>query len=234
MHKSITSIRPYLFLGLLAVVLTSFFYFHLYDYLTLNTLKNYQTTVQQWTLAHYNLAICIYILTFTGLIACTIPCATFLTLVGGFLFGNIAFFYAVFSTTLGGFILFLTVRSTIGLHITKKSYRWVKKLELGFKQNAFNYLLTLRLVPIFPCWLSNVSAGLLNVPSKTFLSATILGVAPSTLIYVMAGRGLDKILDNNNTPITNILLTPSILFTLFGLVVLSIIPILYKTLKKPH
>jgi uncharacterized membrane protein YdjX (TVP38/TMEM64 family) len=169
---------------------------------------------------------------FTSLIACGIPCATFLTLLGGFLFGSIAILYSEFAITLGGLILFFVVRMTFGSAIAKSSAKWIKKLEHGFQENAFNYLLTLRLIPIFPCWMSNISAGVLNVPVTTFLSATLIGIFPSTLVYALAGRSLDQLLVSPEIPLSSLILTPSILLPLIGLALLSLLPVLYKSVKK--
>ena len=105
-------------------------------------------------------------------------------------------------------------------------------MERGFQQNAFNYLLMLRFIPIFPCWVSNVTAGALNIPIKTFIFATILGLTPATFIYVMVGRGLDRLLLNEQLFTLRIMLTPAIFFPLLGLAILSIIPVIYKTFKK--
>lgn len=227
----IIKMRKYFFLSFLLLIAFLFFYFHLYDYLTFNMLKNYQADAQHWTANHYTYAVSIYILIYAGLIACTIPCATFFTLLGGFLFGSMAILYAVFSTTLGGFILFLAVRTAIGSSIATRSTGWIKKMEQGFQQNAFHYLLSLRLMPIFPCWISNIAAGALNIPMRTFILATVLGILPATIIYVMAGRSIDKLLSANSPPLDRIF-TPSVFLPLLGLAFISLFPIIYKHVKK--
>lgn len=234
MNNHFMSYKKYSFLALLVLLSSSFFYFHLYDYLSLDTLKSYQSIAQAWTSTHYKTAVTLYIVVFMLLIACGIPCATVLTLLGGFLFDTIAILYAVLSTTGGGLILFLAVRTAIGSRVAARSSGWIKRMEHGFQQNAFNYILTLRLVPVFPCWISNIASGILNVPIKTFVSATILGILPATVIYVMAGQGLDKILADTNTPLINIILTPSVLFPLLGLAFLSLFPVIYKSIKKSN
>lgn len=232
MDKIFPFFRKYFFLSVLAVLLICFFYFDLYDFFSLDTLKYYQSAIKNWTFQHYFLSISLYILIFSALIACAIPCATFLTLAGGFLFGMAAIFYSLFSISFGGMVLFLTVRTALGTHLANKSIGWIKKIEHGFKRNAFNYILALRLVPIFPCWITNVGAGILNVPLPTFLGATLLGVAPSSVIYVLAGRGLGKIFTDDKTPVQDILFTPAVMLPLIGLAVLSLIPVIYNLLKK--
>jgi len=227
------SISRYIFLIILLLAFLSFFYFHLYDYLTITTLKHYQSAALQWTNYHYTLAVSLYILIFVLLIAAAIPCATFMTLVGSLLFSTIAILYAEFSITFGGMILFLAVRTAIGTRLATRNTGWIKKFEAGFQQDAFSYLLTLRLVPIFPCWISNIGAAILNVPLKTFILATAFGVLPSTMIYVLAGRSFDKILMDEKTPLLSIIFTPSVLLPLLGLAILSMMPVIYKVIKKP-
>src|SRR5579883_772452 len=84
-------------LAILVLLCCAFFYFHLQKYLSFETVKTYHTAAQEWTKLHYQYAVTLYIMVFALLIACTIPCATFFTLMGGFLFGSIALLYAVFS-----------------------------------------------------------------------------------------------------------------------------------------
>ena len=224
--------RKYSILIFLCAIIIAFLYFHLYEYLNLKTIKLYQVQIQTWKNIHPVIAIFTYISLFMILIACAIPCATLLTLLGGFLFGNIAILYACFSITFGGMILFLSIRTTLGSYIAARSDHWLKKMESGFLENAFHYILTLRLIPIFPCWISNIGAGIFNVPLFTFLTATLLGIFPSTVVYVLAGRSLDQILENTNTPLIKLLLAPSIIFPLIGLICLSLLPVIYKHIKK--
>lgn len=233
MDNFIFTIRRWFLLILLMMLLCIFYYFDLHHYLNFKTIKNYHNVAQHWTENHYTYATGLYLLIFSLLIACAIPCATLFALLGGFLFGAVAIIYAVFATTLGGMILFLAVRTAISPGFKKmKSSSWMKKIEKGLQQNAFNYLLMLRLVPIFPCWISNVSAGILNIPLRTFLGATILGIFPATFIYVMVGRGLDKFFAGEITPRFSLIFTPGIFFPLFGLAILSIFPIIYKLRKR--
>lgn len=231
MKNFFISVKKWLLLGLLLLAFALFYYLDGYQYLTFNTIKTYQVTAEQWTLLHYKTTVSVYLVTFIVLVACGVPCGTIFTLLGGFLFGMVAIIYALLGTIMGGVILFLAIRTSIGNHIAKKRSGWIKKMEHGFQLNAFNYLLMLRLVPIFPCGLSNVAAGALNVPLKTFVSATLLGIFPATLIYVMIGRGLDKFL-SAQTPNLDIMLTPSIFLPLLGLAILSILPVIYRSIVK--
>lgn len=232
LNRLILILKKWTLLWLLCLLSIAFFYFELYDYLTFAAIKTYQTDVSAWTSSHYMAAIGLFLLIYTVMIACAIPGGTIMTLLGGFLFGADAFFYVLFGTVAGGLILFYAVRSAFGARIAAQRSNWIKKIEKGFQKNAFHYLLMMRLVPVFPCWLSNISAGVLNVPVRTFVLATIIGVTPATLIYVLVGRGLDKIIAAEPANGMKILLAPSILIPLMGLAILTIVPVIYKSVRK--
>lgn len=225
-------LKKWVLLGILIMTFGVICYFDLYKFLTFSTFKTYHAVIQQWTHTHYLEAVLLYISIFTLLIACAIPCATILTLLAGFLFGIVGLLYAIISPTLGGVILFLAIRTALGAKIAQKTPGWLKIMERGFHKNAFHYLLMLRLFPILPCWVSNVSAGMLNVPLKTFVGATLIGITPAAFIYVMAGRSLDKLFAGSSTPTLNQILTPSVFLPLFGLAILSLFPVFYKRIKK--
>ncbi len=225
-------IRRWLPLTMLASIFLLFFLFRLHHYLTFEAINQYQFLIKQWTIAHHGPAVTLYLLIFISLLACAIPGGTILCLLGGFLFGITGFFYALFATTVGGLILCLAVRSAFGANVTKRRYQWIKNVEKGFQKNAFYYLLMLRVIPFCPCWVSNISAGALNVPIRTFLLATIIGVTPATLIYVLAGQSLDKLIAAAPTQGFALLTTPAILLPLIGLALLSLTPVLYKAIKK--
>jgi uncharacterized membrane protein YdjX (TVP38/TMEM64 family) len=225
-------IKKWSLLIFLIIILTLLFYFHVFHYLNFDVLAAYEADAQRWTAAHYFSAVFVYLLIFTLLVACGIPCATLLTLIGGLLFGKTALFYALFATTGGGTLLFLAVRTAFGARIATRTSGKLKQMERGFQKNAFHYLLMLRLIPIFPCWLSNISAGALNVPLKIFIPATLIGIFPATYIYILVGTGLDKILMTHTTHLTTLLLTPSLFFPLMGLAFLSLFPVFYNSIKK--
>lgn len=225
-------LRKWFLLCLLVCLFFAFFYFDLKHFLTFEMLKKYQQLAQEWTDLHYIASVSLYVSLFTLLIACAIPSATFMALLGGFLFGSVAIIYATVGTTLGGFILYIAIKTALGRSLAAKSTGWLKSMEQGFRKNAFNYLIMMRLVPVFPCWISNISAGVMNVPPKIFLTATVIGIFPSTVIYVLVGRGLDKFLAGPKPPSLDVLLTPSILLPLIGLGIISIIPIFYQRFKK--
>ena len=92
-----------------------------------------------------------------------------------------------------------------------------RELEL----RGFNYLLFLRLVPLFPFFLINLAAGLTRLPLRTFVFGTLLGIIPGGFVFVNAGASLATI-----TSLSGIV-SPRVLgsFALLGL--FALIPALY-------
>ena len=63
----------------------------------------------------------------------------------------------------------------------------------GLKRDGVWYLLTLRLVPLFPFWLINLLMGLTAMPAGRFYLASQLGMLAGTVVYVNAGTQLGSI-----------------------------------------
>lgn len=142
------------------------------------------------------LAIGAYVALYAGLVAASIPCALVLTAAGGFLFGGAAgAALAVVASTMGAAILYALARTTIGEALARRGSAQLARLREGFRKNAWNYLLSLRLVAVVPFWLVNLAPALFNVPLRTFVTATVVGIIPSSLIIAFAGAAIADMAD---------------------------------------
>ena len=178
------------------------------------------------------LAIGLYTLFYMALTAFSIPFGGIMTIAAGFFFGTVvAASCAVIGGTLGAIIVFLAARTAIGELLRAKAGSALKRMEAGFRENAFNYLLMLRLIPIFPFWLINLVPAFLGVPLRTYAVATFVGVIPGALVYASLGNGLGAVLDAGERPNFEILLKPAVLFPLLALAVLALLPVVYKKIK---
>jgi uncharacterized membrane protein YdjX (TVP38/TMEM64 family) len=124
------------------------------------------------------------------------------------------------------------VREALADWLVEKFGKRIQHFEEGFQENAFNYILTMRFIPIFPFFVVNLASALLGVRLVSFLSATFLGIIPATLIYVSLGHGLGKIFDHHEMPSKEILFQPHIFMPLMLLAVLAIVPVVYKKVRK--
>jgi uncharacterized membrane protein YdjX (TVP38/TMEM64 family) len=166
-----------------------------------------------------------YIAVYAALVALSVPGAVVLTLAGGFLFGTwVGGLCAVIGATFGATAIFLAARAGLA-GLAQRAGRFIGKLEAGFREDAFSYLLVLRLVPIFPFWLVNLVPALVGVRLPTFVLATLLGILPGTFVYASLGNGLGSLVEE---PDLAVVFKPSLLFPIIGLALLALVPVAYK------
>jgi uncharacterized membrane protein YdjX (TVP38/TMEM64 family) len=156
-----------------------------------------------------------------------------LSLTGGFLFGPIGGgFAAVSGATGGSTITYMVFRTAFGDMLRKKPTAFLSKLEAGFKGDAFNYLLTLRLIPAFPLLLVNVAAGVMNIRVGVFMLASVLGMIPSSFVYAGIGAGLGHIFAKGGPVTLETLFSPRIYLPIIGMGVLAFLPPLWRHWRK--
>ena len=104
-------------------------------------------------------------------------------------------------------------------------------MERGFQDNALNYLLVLRLIPLVPFFVVNLVPAFLGVKLRTFFVATLFGIIPGTFVYVQVGVGLGSVFDSGEAFTLARVLTPDVIVAMVGLAVLSLVPVIYKKFK---
>mgnify|MGYP001545762117 FL=1 len=216
-------------LFLLAAGLGAFFAFGLEHQFTLEALRQHRAGIEAWVEAHPFLAPLIFVIAYVAVVAFSIPAASPMTLAGGFLFGTVeGGSLVVGAATIGATILFLAAKTALaGLFRARLGPR-VAKMEEGFRANAFNYLLVLRLVPVFPFLLVNLAAGLLGVRLSTYVLATFIGIIPATYVYAGLGSGLGALFEKGVQPNLALIFEPRILLPLLGLSMLALLPVFFR------
>ena len=169
-----------LLLVLLAAGIGAFFYFNLAQYLSLESLKANRDSLLAYTEAHFAEAVAVFILVYILQTAFSLPGGAILTLAGGFLFGSIFGTIIVnVGATIGATLAFLAARYLLHDWVEHKFGARLTTLQAGFADNAFHYLLTLRLVPLFPFFLINLVTGLTRIRLGSYVAATAIGIIPS-------------------------------------------------------
>jgi uncharacterized membrane protein YdjX (TVP38/TMEM64 family) len=218
---------------ILVCLFIAFYYFKLYRYFTFDALKTHRDIWMNLLIKHRFRVTLFFILGYIIFVAISLPNAIFLTLLSGFLFGPVlGTIYVVFSATIGASILFLAAKTALHDFLYQKSHKKLDKFKEGFEQHEVNYLLFLRLIPIFPFWLVNIVPAFFNVGFWTFVWTTFVGSIPGTAIYVFLGNSLNVILARGERPDLNIIFHPMIITPLIGLGVLALVPILYRKLHR--
>lgn len=218
----------------LAAIVAGLVLFHalgLGRYLSLDALRAHHAELVAWTGRSPVLAGAAYVAVYTAVVAFSLPGGALLTVIGGFLFGlYLGSAYAVVGATLGAIAVFLAARGAFRDFFRARIGPFVKRMEAGFRENAFHYLLVLRLVPLFPFWLVNLVPAFLGVPLSTYALATLIGIVPGTIVFVSIGNGLGTVLEAGGAPDLSLILKPSVLGPLLGLAALALVPVLYKKL----
>jgi uncharacterized membrane protein YdjX (TVP38/TMEM64 family) len=224
--------RRWLPLLLLLVALALVYGTGLHRQLSLETLRTQREALQGFVAARPLAAPLVFVLAYAGAVALSLPGALFLTLAGGFLFGTLlGSVLSVTGATIGAVAIFLVARTALGSSLRDRAGPWLKRMEAGFREDAFSYLLVLRLIPLFPFWLVNLVPAVLGVRLPTFALATLIGIIPGSLVYTSVGNGLGAVLDHGGEPDIGLILKPQVLGPLLGLAALALLPVLYRRWK---
>jgi uncharacterized membrane protein YdjX (TVP38/TMEM64 family) len=230
---SITRLIPLLILG---AGLVAFFALGLNKYLTLDLLKENREVLKTWVYDHKTEAVLLFIVAYVVTAAFSLPLGALLSIAGGFLFGSVfGATWIVIGATIGATILFLVAKTALGEPLRQRFASQIKRMEEGFRENAFSYLLLLRLVPLFPFWLVNLAPAFLGVSLVTFVITTFLGIIPGAFVFASIGNGLNALFEAGEQPdlsLIGLLSRPDFYIPIVGLALLSLIPIVYRAFAK--
>lgn len=195
-------------------------------YLSLDALRENRQVLSAFVADNRIGAILLYLTIYIVVVALSLPGATVLTLSGGLLFGiALGGTLTVIAATIGATVVFVVARGALGDILRRKVGPFMRRMEDGFHENAFSYLLLLRLVPAFPFWAANLVPAFLGVPVGIFIAATLIGIIPGTFVYTTFGAGLGDIFDAGGDVNFSSLLSPSLIAGLVGLCLLALLPI---------
>lgn len=207
----------------IGVAVAAFFYFDLSRFLSLQSLKDNRDYLLSFTETHTALAAALFVLTYVAVTGLSLPGAVILTLAGGFLFGAVwGMLFVNLGATTGATLAFLASRYLLRDWVERKFGKWLGPVQQGFTSNAFSYLLTLRLIPLFPFFVVNLVSGLTRMNVGTYVLATALGIIPGSFVYAYAGRQLGTI--NSLKDIAS----PGVIGAFVLLGILALVPSLYK------
>ncbi len=225
-------LRRWLPVAVLGLGFVLFFAFGLQHYIGWDALREHREGLVVAVARNEALVAAAFIAIYALVVAFSIPGGAIMTISAGFLFGTVlAACYGVVGGTLGAVCVFLAARTAFGDVLRVKAGPALKRMEAGFRENAFSYMLFLRLIPLFPFWLVNLVPAFLGVPLRTYFFATLVGVIPGALVYASLGNGLGAILDTGGEPDLGILFRPDVLLPLLALAALAVLPVGYKKFK---
>ena len=142
------------------------------------------------------LAYVVFSLLYLLTVAFSLPIASLLTLAGGALLGWPALICVVVAATLGASLVFLAAKTILDSFLRARAGAFLSKLERGFGDNSFGYLLVLRLMPIAPFWAVNIVPAFVGMRLGPYMLATAIGIIPGSFVYIWVAQGFDVILAN--------------------------------------
>tara|TARA_Y100001960_G_scaffold307024_1_gene362870 strand:+ start:363 stop:1067 length:705 start_codon:yes stop_codon:yes gene_type:complete len=203
-----------------------------FSFINLHLISTNYLNIQEFIKSNFYIACLFFIFIYILAVLIVMPGAWLLTFTGGFFFGwVIGSILTIFGATMGACILFVFSKSIFGKYLNRKIKNdkgMFSSFEKNIRDNAFNYLLFMRLMPLFPFVFVNIAPALLDVRLFTYIVTTFLGIIPATIIYSLLGSGAsDAFMSGNLIHIKN-LVSYEIIIGLVGLSILSLIPIYIK------
>jgi len=221
--------RKIILLVCAALAVGLFFWLDLGRFLTLESLKTNRQALLDFYAAHRLVTVAGFMAIYIIQTALSLPGAAILSLAAGAIFGSMmGTVYAVISASIGATLAFLVTRYLLRDFVLARFGSRLEGMNRELEQRGFNYLLFLRLVPIFPFFLINLAAGLTRLPLRTFIVGTLFGIIPGGFVFVNAGASLATI-----TSLSGIA-SPRVLgsFALLGL--FALLPVFYNKLSRRH
>ncbi|MCJ2040330.1 TVP38/TMEM64 family protein [Methylobacterium sp. J-059] len=133
-------------------------------------------------------------LIYVGSVVVSVPATLILTMVCGFLFGIVTgAIVAVCAATTGAAIVFAIGRGPASDLLRRVAGPRLGALAEGFRNDAFGYIVFLRLLPLFPFWMTNLGPAAFGVALRTFVLATACGLLPGAFVYAATGAGIEDV-----------------------------------------
>lgn len=162
--------------------------------LTLDHLQASRDALQAQVQAQPLTTAAVFFALYVAAAALSIPGAVILSLAAGAMFGfGWGLLLVSFASSLGALLAFLVARYLLREVIQARFGKALEPINEGVRKDGTYYLLTLRLVPVFPFWLINLLLGLTPMGAARFYLVSQLGMLAGTAVYVNAGTQLAAI-----------------------------------------
>jgi uncharacterized membrane protein YdjX (TVP38/TMEM64 family) len=194
--------------------------------LTFENLKAHREELLALVRGHSLASAAVFVAGYIVFTALSAPGAIWLSLAGGFLFGALpAALLIVISATIGASLSFLIARHLLGNRLQERYSAQLAAFNREMHRNGARYLLSLRLIPLFPFFLVNFLSGLTNVTLRTFLWTTAFGIIPGAAVFAYAGAQLGTISSPSE------ILSPRVLTAFAALAALALFPAAIDRIK---
>jgi len=184
----------WLALVFLVLAISAFFALDLNQYFTLHYLQQSQSDLARvyaerpWSMR------AAYFVLYLTVAALSLPGAALLTLAGGAVFG---FWWGLvlvsFASSMGATVSFWVARWLLRDWVQARFATQLQEINAGVQRAGALYLLSLRLIPVVPFFLINLTMGLTTLRSWTFYGVSQAGMLIGTAVFVNAGIHLGSL-----------------------------------------
>ncbi|HET6912058.1 MAG TPA: TVP38/TMEM64 family protein [Rhodanobacteraceae bacterium] len=188
MGKAITwTIRVVLVVVVVGAVI-EFFLSGAQHQFTLQNFQHYRAELNAWQAQHpWEMGLG-YFAAFVVVVALSLPAMTLMTLAAGAIFGVVEGSVIVsFGSAIGATLAMLAARFVFKDAVRKKFAHRLQRVDAGIEREGGFYLLSMRLVPVFPFFMVNILMGLTHIRVFTYYWVSQLGMLAGTIVYVNAG-----------------------------------------------
>jgi len=154
--------------------------------------ERYRPAWEAWSRGHHWWASLVLFGVFAATSAAGIPRVYPSVLIGGLFSLPLAMGVAILGAALGSMIPFLAARrlgpSVVERRFGRRYRDWVSRINAS----GFSVVLLLRLFPGSNAMLVNMVCGISRIDPARFFWATLVGIVPSTIAFVLLGSGLTR------------------------------------------
>tara|TARA_B100001113_G_scaffold325545_1_gene297896 strand:+ start:84 stop:758 length:675 start_codon:yes stop_codon:yes gene_type:complete len=215
--------RNLIFLGIILMIISLFYYFDLKEFLSLTGIQTYLSRLIILYEDYPILFISISIISIIILSGVSIPILTGATLTGGAILGPIpSAILLTLSISIGATFAMLSSRYIFRDYIEKKFSKEIKLIDSIINNRPIITISAIRMIPIFPFTIINLVLGVTHIKIKKYFIGTMIGMFPIITLFSYAGQQLSQISEIND------IFTPEIIIIMSIIITLSIITLIIK------
>ena len=189
-------------------------------------IDNAETTLREGyarrPIMYLSIAFVIYVVA----VGFSLPISTLLSLSYAWLFGWMAIPLLNVAATCGATLAFLSARYLFRDWVQARFGKYLARINDGFEKEGAFYIVSLRMVALFPFFIVNLVLGLVPVKTRTYFFATMIGMLPLNFAFVYFGMQIPSVSKVAENGIGGLISFPLIL----GIAMVGLLPTLLRWL----
>ncbi|MCH9811138.1 VTT domain-containing protein [bacterium] len=226
-------LKPASIIGVFGALFTLLYLTGCMEYFKWSVWKEIHMDIKEFVSTNMLVSIFLGALFYLAALLTFLPGMLLFDLIMGYMFPQwIAMLIIMSTASIGAVIIMAGCRFGFKKYFMKEDSKLLKKIHDGFSENEFMYLLFLRLMPFFPFAFVSAALSSLKVSYKKVAATTFIGIFPVAFILTGLGHTFGDLMKLDHMPSFSELTSPMVVFAIFGLSLLSVVPILIKKWKK--